>query len=92
LVAFSLLPFVDVPWCSNDPVWAGALGDGPLDADFADADFACGIHYRRPAVVRQGYPVFGAIGAHFALGIAGWDSTSATKPDAYLRTLLSGVK
>src|ERR1700757_3147777 len=30
----------------------------PLNADFADADFACGIHYRRPGVVRQGYPVF----------------------------------
>src|SRR5436309_7361276 len=42
-----------------------------LNALFAHADFAGGIHYRRPGVVRQGYPVFGALGAHFPLGIAG---------------------
>src|SRR5258708_20537757 len=47
------------------------LSRSPLDADFADADLAWGIHYRRPGVVRQGYPVFGALGAHFPLGIAG---------------------
>src|ERR1700681_895717 len=43
----------------------------PLYADLADADFAGGVHYRRPGVIRQGHPVFGAIGAHFPLGIAG---------------------
>src|SRR5580704_16589546 len=42
-----------------------------LDAHLADADFAGGIHYRRPGVVRQGHAVFGAIGAHFPFGIAG---------------------
>src|SRR5277367_1661384 len=49
----------------------GGLADRPLDADLADADFARGVHYRRPGIVRQGYPVFGAFGAHFPLGIAG---------------------
>src|ERR1700712_2872207 len=42
----------------------------PLDADFADADFAGGVHYRRPGVIRQGHAIFAAIGARFALGIA----------------------
>src|SRR3954454_13290757 len=45
--------------------------DGPLDAGLADADLAGGFHYRRPCIVRQGYPVFCAIGAHLPLGIAG---------------------
>src|ERR1700730_1799397 len=49
----------------------GSLVRGPLDADFADADLACSIHYRRPGIVGQGYSVFGAFGAHFPLGIAG---------------------
>src|SRR3569832_982426 len=48
----------------------GGLADGPLDAHFADAYFACGIHYRRPGVVRQGDAVFGAFGAGFSLRIA----------------------
>src|SRR6202166_1632262 len=43
----------------------------PLYAYFADADFAGGVHYRRPGVIRQGHAVFGAVGAHFPLGIAG---------------------
>src|SRR5215510_2933641 len=29
------------------------LARGPLDADFADADVARGVHYRRPGIVRQ---------------------------------------
>src|SRR5205085_7203274 len=49
----------------------GSLADSSLDADFADADFARGTHYRRPGIVRQGHAVFGALGAHFPLGIAG---------------------
>src|SRR5882757_9392847 len=43
----------------------------PLNADFAHADLARGAHYRCPGIVRQGYPVLGAIGAGFPLGIAG---------------------
>src|SRR6186713_3287148 len=43
----------------------------PLDADFADADLAGGVHYRRPGVIRQGDAVFGALSACFPLGIAG---------------------
>ena len=43
----------------------------PLDADFADADLAGGIHYRRPGVIRQGDAVLGALGPGFSLGIAG---------------------
>src|ERR1700731_1313932 len=38
------------------------LTDGPLDARLADADFAGGVHYRRPGIVRQGHAVFGAVG------------------------------
>src|SRR6476619_5395721 len=47
-----------------------ALAHSPLDAHLAHADFAGGIHYRCPGVVRQGHAVSGAIGAHFPLGIA----------------------
>src|SRR3984957_2185903 len=43
----------------------------PLDTDFADADLARSIHYRRPGIVRQGHPVFAALGAGFALDVAG---------------------
>src|SRR3979490_1730333 len=52
---------------SND----GKLLDRPLYTDLAHADFASGIHYRRPGIVRQGHAIFGAISAHFPLGIAG---------------------
>src|SRR3954470_21207969 len=48
----------------------GGLADGPLDAHFADAYLACGIHYRRPGVVRQGDAVFRALGTGFSLRIA----------------------
>jgi len=43
----------------------------PLYAHLAHADVARGIHYRRPGIVRQGHPVFGAIGTHFPFGVAG---------------------
>src|ERR1700682_974000 len=43
---------------------------GPLYARLAHADFARGVHYRRPGIVRQGYAVFGAIGAHFCFRLA----------------------
>src|SRR6476469_2856870 len=49
---------------------APALADGPLNAHFADAHFARGVHYRRPGVVRQGDAVLGAFGARFPLRIA----------------------
>src|SRR6476659_3729353 len=49
---------------------APALADGPLNAHFADAHFARGVHYRRPGVVRQGDAAFGAFGARFPLRIA----------------------
>jgi hypothetical protein len=39
---------------------AGPLADRPLDAHFADADCACGAHYRRPGIVRQGHSIFAA--------------------------------
>src|ERR1700754_1767817 len=42
----------------------------PLDADFADADFARGRDYRRPGVVRQGHAVLGTLGAHRGFRIA----------------------
>src|SRR5581483_1674623 len=48
-----------------------SLCRGPLDACFADAHFARGVHYRRPGIVRQGDAVSGALGAGFPLGIAG---------------------
>src|SRR6478609_4763972 len=51
--------------------WPERLAHSPLNAHLADADFAGGIHYRRPGVIRQGHAVPGAIGAHFPLGIAG---------------------
>src|SRR3979409_302886 len=43
----------------------------PLYARFAHADFAGGVYYRRPGIIRQGHAGFGAIGAHLSLGIAG---------------------
>src|SRR5271154_4559415 len=64
-----LARFLEVPEKSLEA--PDQLAHCPLDADFADADFARGIHYRRPSIVRQGHPVFGAIGAGFALDIAG---------------------
>src|SRR5258708_4054754 len=42
----------------------------PLYAHLAHADFARGIHYRRPGIVRQGHAVFGALGAHFGFRLA----------------------
>src|SRR6516225_4417357 len=58
-----------------DRVSSCCLDDGlarsPLDAHFADAHFAGGVHYRRPGIVRQGDAVFGPLGARLALGIAG---------------------
>src|ERR1700680_1150383 len=55
---------------SNLPGWARPLTHGPLNAHLAHADFACGIHYRRPGVIRQGHAVPGAIGAHPGFGLA----------------------
>src|SRR6516162_1220853 len=46
------------------------LARGPLNAHFADANLTRGVYYRRPGIVRQGDAVPGALGAHFALGIA----------------------
>src|SRR3954449_2795162 len=46
------------------------LADGPLNADFADADFARGVDDRGPGIVRQGHTVFGAVRAHLPFGIA----------------------
>src|SRR6185312_6786606 len=48
----------------------GSLAGGPLDAHFADAYLARGIHYRRPGVVRQGDAVLGAFGTRLPFGIA----------------------
>src|SRR3981189_239483 len=47
------------------------LAHSPLYARLAHADFAGGVYYRRPGIIRQGHAVFGAIGAHLSLGIAG---------------------
>src|SRR5258708_10804290 len=51
--------------------WPERSAHSPLYAHLAHADFAGGVHYRRPGIIRQGHPVFGAIGAHLPLGIAG---------------------
>src|SRR4051794_23163108 len=48
----------------------GSLAGGLLDAHFADAYLARGIHYRRPGVVRQGDAVLGAFGTRLPLRIA----------------------
>src|SRR5260370_41763512 len=53
------------------PQMADRLADGLLYAHLAHADFARGVHYRRPGIIRQGYTVLGALSAHFPLGIAG---------------------
>src|ERR1043165_1784802 len=47
-----------------------SLADGPLDAHFADAYLARGIHYRRPGVVRQGDAVLGPFSTHLPFRIA----------------------
>src|SRR5216683_2308352 len=43
----------------------------PLDAHLAHADLACGVHYCRPGIVRQGHAVLGALTSHFCFRIAG---------------------
>src|SRR5258707_11498900 len=48
----------------------GSLAGGLLDAHFADAYLARGVHYRRPGVVRQGDAVLGAFGTCLPLRIA----------------------
>src|SRR6266436_599674 len=62
-------PFVVCCRQSNFLEWAKRSTHSPLDAHLAHADFAGGVHYRRPGIIRQGHAVFGAIGAHFPLGI-----------------------
>src|ERR1700751_1500955 len=39
------------------------LAHRTLDTDFADADLARGIHYRRPGIVRQGHAILRPLGA-----------------------------
>src|SRR3954453_639825 len=62
--------FVAIDRVSLSCLNRAALACGPLDTHFADAYLACGIHYRRPGVVRQGDAVFGALGTGFSLRIA----------------------
>src|SRR5262249_24861508 len=40
-----------------------ALARRPLDGDFADADLARAVHYRRQGISGQGHAVLGAFGA-----------------------------
>src|SRR3954469_25843123 len=51
--------------------WPLRSADGSLDAHFTHAHFAGGVHYRCPGIIRQGHPIFGAVGARFPLGISG---------------------
>jgi len=50
------------------------LADSPLDAHFADADFACGAHYRRPGIVKQGDSVFATLACIFRTILPGIDT------------------
>jgi hypothetical protein len=52
------------------PVWPTC----PLDAHFADADFACGAHYRRPGIVKQGDSVFATLACIFRTILPGIDT------------------
>src|SRR5215831_18899265 len=42
-----------------------------LDARFADANLARGVHYCRPGIIRQGDALLGTLGACLPFGIAG---------------------
>src|SRR3984957_19180516 len=55
---------------SNSPSITVRLLRGPLYACFTHADFARGVYNCSPGIVRQGYAVFGTIGAHLCFRLA----------------------
>src|SRR5260370_23514172 len=57
-------PFILCCRQSNFMEWPERLTHSPLYAQLAHADFAGGIHYRRPGIIRQGHAVFGALRMH----------------------------
>src|SRR3981189_2522193 len=46
------------------------LAHSPLYARLAHADFAGGVDYRRPGIIRQGHAVFGALRTHLCFRLA----------------------